>query len=45
MKKDDQSLFEKLYEASEERVSRFAQETASHPSFSSLLEKTLRNAL
>lgn len=45
MKKDDKSLFEKLYEASEEQVSRFAKETVSHPSFSSLLEKTLRSAL
>jgi ATP-dependent exoDNAse (exonuclease V) alpha subunit len=45
MKKEEKSLLEKLYEASEEQASRFAKEVASHPSFSSVLEKALRNAM
>jgi len=45
MKKEEKSLFEKLYEASEEQASRFAKEMTSHPSFSSVIEKTLRNAM
>jgi hypothetical protein len=45
MKKEEKSLFERLYEASEEQVSRFAKEAASHPSFSTVLEKALRNAI
>ena len=45
MNKEDKSLFEKLYEASEEQVSRFAKETVSHPSFSSTMERVLRNVL
>ena len=45
MNKEEKSLFEKLYEASEEQVSRFAKEAVSHPSFSSVMERTLRNVL
>ena len=45
MNKEEKSLFEKLYEASEEQMSRFAKEATSHPSFSSVMEKTLRNVL
>ncbi|MGE0679343.1 MAG: hypothetical protein AB7P69_00315 [Candidatus Binatia bacterium] len=45
MRKEEKSLFEKLYEASEEQASRFAKEVISHPSFSSVMEKTLRNAM
>ena len=45
MKKEEKSLFEKLYEASEEQAARFAKEVASHPSFASMLEKTLHNAM
>jgi uncharacterized iron-regulated protein len=45
MNKEEKSLFEKLYEASEEQVSRFAKEAVSHPSFSSVMEKALRNVL
>lgn len=45
MKKEEKSLFEKLYEASEEQVSRFAKEAVVHPSFSSFMEKALRNAV
>ncbi len=45
MKKEEKSLFERLYEAGEEQVSRFAKEAASHPSFSAVLEKALRNAM
>lgn len=45
MKKEEKSLFEKLYEASEDQVSRFAKETVTHPSFSSFMEKALRNAM
>ena len=43
MNKEEKSLFEKLYEASEERVSRFTKEAISHPSFSSVVERALRN--
>ena len=45
MGKEEKSLFEKLYEASEEQVSRFAKEAVSHPSFSSVMERALRNVL
>ena len=45
MNKEEKSLFEKLYEASEEQVSRFAKEAVSHPSFSSVMERALRNVL
>lgn len=45
MKKEEKSLFETLYEAGEEQVSRFAKEAVAHPSFSSVMEKTLRGAL
>lgn len=45
MKKEEKSLFEKLYEASEEQAARFAKEVASHPSFASVIEKALHNAM
>ena len=45
MKQEEKSLFETLYEAGEEQVSRFAKEAVAHPSFSSVMEKTLRGAL
>jgi len=45
MKKEEKSLFEKLYEASEEQATRFAKEVSSHPSFSSVIEKALHNAI
>ena len=45
MKKEEKSLFERLYEASEEQASRFAKEFVSHPSFSSVIEKALHNAM
>ena len=45
MKKEDKSLFEKLYEASEEQATRFAKDVASHPSFSSMMERALHNAM
>jgi hypothetical protein len=45
MNKEEKSLFEKLYEAGEEQVSRFAKEAVSHPSFSTVAEKALRNVI
>lgn len=45
MKQEEKSLFEKLYEAGEEQVSRLAKEATAHPSFASVVEKTLRSAL
>ncbi len=45
MKQEEKSLFEKLYEAGEEQVSRLAKEATTHPSFASAIEKTLRSAL
>jgi len=45
MKQEEKSLFEKLYEAGEEQVSKFAKDATAHPSFASVLEKTLRSAL
>jgi len=44
MAKEERSLFERLYEAGEEQVSRLTREVTSHPSFSSVMEKTLRSA-
>lgn len=45
MKKEEKTLFEKMYETGEERFSRFAKEIVTHPTFSSMIEKALRNAL
>jgi hypothetical protein len=45
MKKEEKTLFEKMYETGEERFSRFAKEFVTHPTFSSMIEKALRNAL
>lgn len=45
MKKEEKTLFEQMYETGEERFSRFAKEVVTHPTFSSMIEKALRNAL
>jgi len=42
--KEEKTLFEKIYEAGEEQLARFAKEVISHPTFSAALEKALRNA-
>src|SRR4051812_518977 len=42
--KEEKTLFEKIYEAGEEQLTRFAKEVISHPTFSAALEKALRNA-
>ena len=42
--KTDKTLFEKLYEASEEGVARFTKEFLSHPVVSDAMKKTLRSA-
>lgn len=44
MKKDEKTLFEKLYKAGEEHLTRFAKEVLSHPAFSAALERAFRNA-
>ena len=41
---EEKTLFEKLYEASEEGFSRVAKEALSHPVVSEAMKKTLRNA-
>jgi hypothetical protein len=41
---EEKTLFEKIYEAGEEQLTRFAKEVISHPTFSAALEKALRNA-
>jgi hypothetical protein len=41
---EEKTLFEKLYEASEESFSRVAKEALSHPVVSEAMKKTLRNA-
>jgi hypothetical protein len=45
MSKEEKSLFEKMYEAGEEQMSRFAKEAVAHPSFSTFAEKALRNVI
>jgi uncharacterized iron-regulated protein len=45
MKKEEKTLFEKMYETGEERFSRFAKEIVTHPALSSMMEKALRNAV
>jgi hypothetical protein len=42
--REEKTLFEKLYKASEENLARFAKEVLSHPAFSETLEKAFRNA-
>ena len=42
--KEEKTLFEKIYEAGEEQLTRFAKEMIAHPSFSATLEKAFRNA-
>ncbi len=42
--KEEKTLFEKIYEAGEEQLTRFAKEVISHPAFSAALEKAFRNA-
>ena len=42
--KEEKTLFEKLYEAGEEHLARFAKDVLSHPTFSSAMEKAFRNA-
>lgn len=42
--KEEKTLFEKLYEAGEEHLTRFAKEALSHPSFSAAMAKAFRNA-
>jgi hypothetical protein len=41
---EEKTLFERLYEAGEENLTRFAKEVLSHPTFSAALEKAFRNA-
>jgi hypothetical protein len=41
---EEKTLLEKIYEAGEEQLTRFAKEVISHPTFSTVLEKALRNA-
>ena len=41
---EEQTIFEKMYEASEEGFSRFTKEILSHPMFSTVMRKALRNA-
>src|SRR5436190_19636777 len=40
----EKALFEKLYEASDENLTRFAKEVLSHPTVSAAVEKAFRNA-
>jgi hypothetical protein len=42
--KEEQSIFDKLYEAGEEGVSRFTKEALSHPAVSGFMKQALRNA-
>ncbi|HJY81969.1 MAG TPA: hypothetical protein VKK81_12910 [Candidatus Binatia bacterium] len=42
--KEEKTLFEKIYEAGEEQLTRFAREVISHPAFSAAMDKALRNA-
>lgn len=41
---EEKTLFERLYEASEENLTRFAKEVLSHPTFAVAMEKAFRNA-
>lgn len=42
--KEEQTIFDKLYEASEEGMARFAKEALSHPAVSGFMKQALRNA-
>lgn len=42
--KEGQTIFDKLYEASEEGMARFAKEALSHPTVSEFMKQALRNA-
>jgi hypothetical protein len=41
---EEKTLFERLYEASEENLARFAKEVLSQPAFAAAMEKAFRNA-
>lgn len=41
---EEKTLFEKLYEASEESLARFAREVLSHPALSAAMQRAFRNA-
>jgi hypothetical protein len=43
--KEEKTLFERLYEAGEEHLTRFAKDVLSHPSFASAMGKAFRNAV
>jgi hypothetical protein len=42
--KEEKTLFEKLYEAGEEHLTRFAKDVLSHPAFATAMGKAFRNA-
>lgn len=42
--KEEQTIFDKLYEAGEESMARFAKEALSHPAVSGFMKQALRNA-
>ncbi len=42
--KEEQTIFDKLYEAGEEGMARFAKEALSHPTVSGFMKQALRNA-
>ena len=42
--KEEQTIFDKLYEAGEESVARFTKEALSHPAISEFMKQALRNA-
>src|SRR5262249_40104493 len=42
--KEEKTLFEKIYEAGEKQLTRFAREVISHPAFSAAMDNALRNA-
>ena len=42
--KEEQTIFDKLYEAGEEGMARFAKEALSYPTVSEFVKQALRNA-
>lgn len=42
--KEEQTIFDKLYEAGEEGVARFTKEALAHPAVSGFMKQALRNA-
>jgi len=42
--KEEQTIFDKLYEAGEEGMARFAKEALSHPAVSGFMKQAFRNA-